>query len=275
MRLLLPALLVLALVPLASAQDSPQQDVMVHMDGRDGAWTYVPATITLVPSGLVQLMIFGEGKHSLTLDDLPGYDADIASPGGPIRTAEFRAPETPGRYPFHDKHHPEAKGILIVSAAGASNASAAQPASDAPAVIGTREVGYDLQYDPTRLEIAPGAAFTFRANNSFGHTLTADDKSFDTGLVRPGDEKELRAPMAPGEYPFFCQYHEQMKGVLVVREGASTPAATPAATPTGASASTPAPADPTESNDARGTPGAGLALVLLAAGGVALALRRR
>lgn len=128
------------------------------------------------------------------------------------------------------------------------------------ATVGTRERGYDLQFDPERLEVGPGEEVTFTSSGAFAHTLTSIDGAFDTGNKPPGEERSFRAPEAPGEYPFVCSYHEQMRGVLVVRAAAS------------GAASGESPGPPAE---ARGTPGAPLALGLALLASAALAVRRR
>ncbi|HET6405211.1 MAG TPA: cupredoxin domain-containing protein [Candidatus Thermoplasmatota archaeon] len=279
-------LLALALVPLAPGAiaadhgDEPQEAWMLHVDNSDGALRFVPDRIVLVPGGTVQLMIFGQGHglYSVTLDGMPEYEAEVDTAGaGIVHVAEFAAPTTPGEYPFHDKHHPEAKGLLIVKAPSATSgaqASDAQPAnaqdaSERPTVgVGN---GYDTRFYPERLEVRAGETILFTNNASeIIHTMTAVDGSFDADAVRAGEERTLTAPATPGEYAFICKYHEGtgMRGVLVVLP-ASPDAASPQPT-------TPPTASPMESAEepTRETPGAPPALLLAALGVAALALRR-
>jgi plastocyanin len=47
------------------------------------------------------------------------------------------------------------------------------------------------------------------------HSLTADDHSFGTGVFVRGTQNFL-APSEPGHYPFHCDVHPEMHGVLHV-----------------------------------------------------------
>lgn len=207
---------VLGLSTPAHAQEeaAPQSDWMVHIDHSTGSWRFLPDRIILVPGGTVQLMVFGNGKFSLTLDDA-SRDAEIPTETGSIRTAEFAAPAEPGEYPFHDKYHPEARGVLIV------RESASEPAPPLP-VIGVIPGGYESQFSPREIRVAPGAEVAFKANGTFGHNLQAVDGTFSAGDLRAGEESTFVAPQAPGEYAFECRFHMDlgMVGVLIVEEGA-------------------------------------------------------
>jgi plastocyanin len=75
----------------------------------------------------------------------------------------------------------------------------------------------------TEVHIAPGQTVVWNDPNnpdSQTHTVTADDGSFDSGDVNPGDQYTMEFD-TPGSYPFYCQYHggpggEGMSGVIVV-----------------------------------------------------------
>lgn len=84
------------------------------------------------------------------------------------------------------------------------------------ATVGVRERGYDLAFDPARVEVGAGETVTFRPDRLFAHTLTAEDGSFDTGRTDPGQSSTFEAPAEAGEYAFVCSFHPQMVGTLVV-----------------------------------------------------------
>lgn len=253
--LLLLACLALPIPSVATSAGTPQQDVMVHLDTSGATPKFVPGTavpIEIAPGGLVQLMLFGKGPaHSLTLDDLPGYEADVPASdadGFYERTAELHAPTTPGSYRFHDRHDPSAVGTLVVVGDAAG-----------PATIGVGQ-GYDTRFYPERLVVAPGATVRFTNNNSqIIHTLTARDGRFDADAVEPGTETTFTAPATPGEYPFFCKYHQEsgMVGVLVVEAPAQSTA------PAAGSGTAP-----------RATAGLGIGVVLAACALIAFGRRR-
>lgn len=271
----------------AQEEEAPQDAWMLHVDGTAGSLRFVPDRIILVPGGTVQLMVFGQGhgRYSVTLDDAPEFEAEVdtAAPGA-VHVAEFAAPTRPGEYPFHDKHHPEAKGLLVVKpAAGSAPASASD--ATVPPTVGVGN-GYDTRFYPDRLEVQAGDPIRFTNNASeIIHTMTAADASFDADAVRPGDERTLTAPATPGEYEFICKYHQDtgMKGALIVRAAdASTPtptaqSSTPTPKPPTATNATPTPQESATDEDAadRDTPGTTIVLLLGAIGLGALAMRSR
>ena len=64
--------------------------------------------------------------------------------------------------------------------------------------------------------VAPGAAVQVVNADSVAHTLTAEDRSFDTGTLDSGGRATITAPTAPGTYRFFCAIHPSMQGTLTV-----------------------------------------------------------
>lgn len=68
--------------------------------------------------------------------------------------------------------------------------------------------------DPGR--VAAGQEIVVTNNDSVPHTLTADDGSFDTGLLQPGESAVIAAPATGGAFSFFCEVHPSMTGVLDV-----------------------------------------------------------
>ena len=70
-------------------------------------------------------------------------------------------------------------------------------------------------FAPADLEAAPGAEITVTNNDDAIHTLTAVDKSVDTGNLEKGKSATITAPQS-GELAYFCTIHEYMKGVIRV-----------------------------------------------------------
>lgn len=206
---------------------APQNDWMVHTDRTTGTWRVIPERPNLVLNGTVQLMVLGPGRFSIVLDDDSSIQADISSTNGTLRTAELAAPIMPGDYPFHDKYHPEARGILVVRT---------PQDRDEPPTIGVIPDGYESGFAPARLEVSTGASVRFTANGTSGHSLQASNGGFGAGDLSPGEEATFEAPTTPGEYQFECRFHKEqgMVGVLVV-SAASAPATGEAGQP-GASA---------------------------------------
>jgi plastocyanin len=67
------------------------------------------------------------------------------------------------------------------------------------------------------LTVAPGTKINIANNDTVEHSVTSDTAgAFDQDV--DGNEKAtLTAPSQPGEYPFHCSYHPNMKGTLIVK----------------------------------------------------------
>lgn len=73
-----------------------------------------------------------------------------------------------------------------------------------------------MAFTPLRIEVAPGTTVTWTNDDPVAHTVTANDGSFDSGLLDSG-KSWSRTFSTPGEYNFYCTPHPFMKGVVVVR----------------------------------------------------------
>lgn len=72
----------------------------------------------------------------------------------------------------------------------------------------------DFEFTPT--SVAPGSEVTFKNSGEAPHTMTADDGAFDSGRVDGGATATVTAPAEPGDYPFHCEIHPDMKATLTV-----------------------------------------------------------
>ncbi|MBT2504172.1 cupredoxin domain-containing protein [Curtobacterium sp. ISL-83] len=69
----------------------------------------------------------------------------------------------------------------------------------------------------TPASVTSGAKIMVMNADSTNHTVTADDGKAFNVVVPAGGSVTLTAPSAPGRYPFHCEYHSGMHGVLVVK----------------------------------------------------------
>jgi plastocyanin len=74
-----------------------------------------------------------------------------------------------------------------------------------------------MAFAPNRIEIAAGTTITWTNNDPLAHTITADDRSWDSGEIAPG-QTWSHTFTQPGEFAFHCTPHPFMRGVLVVRQ---------------------------------------------------------
>jgi plastocyanin len=75
----------------------------------------------------------------------------------------------------------------------------------------------NFAYGPSSLTVAPGTKITVMNKDQAPHTVTANDKSFDTGTISGGQQGEMTAPTKPGTYPYTCTIHQYMTGTLIVK----------------------------------------------------------
>ena len=71
-----------------------------------------------------------------------------------------------------------------------------------------------FKFVPADIEIAAASVVTFVNLDLAPHTATGE--SFDTGMLRRGERKEIAFPAA-GAFPYYCRFHRHMTGWILVR----------------------------------------------------------
>ena len=74
-----------------------------------------------------------------------------------------------------------------------------------------------MKFTQERIEVAAGTTVRWTNNDQLQHSVTANDGSWDSGLINPGGSW-THTFTQPGEYSFHCTPHPFMKGVVVVRQ---------------------------------------------------------
>jgi len=115
---------------------------------------------------------------------------------------EFTIPFTLSRY-FGRRSKTAAKGGEGAAGETAANATQAEMRT--------------MTFGPKRLEITVGTTVRWTNNDQLVHTITADDRSWDSGPIEPG-KTWSHTFTQPGEYAFHCTPHPFMKAVIVVRQ---------------------------------------------------------
>src|SRR2546425_1557212 len=77
---------------------------------------------------------------------------------------------------------------------------------------------------PSTVAVAVADTVTFVNNGRVIHSFVANDNSFNSGVVNPGGLFAVRFGR-PGQVPFICDIHPQMKGVVDVRAAQAAPPA--------------------------------------------------
>ena len=120
------------------------------------------------------------------------------------------ATPTPAPTPVHTNPPPAA------TAAPPAAATAAPPAATvAPAAAGAVTIT-GFAFKPATLDVAVGTTVTWTNQDSVGHTVTADDASFDSGTVNGGTTFSQVFSTA-GTFAYHCKIHSSMHGTITVR----------------------------------------------------------
>jgi plastocyanin len=94
--------------------------------------------------------------------------------------------------------------------------AAASPAP--PGVTSVRPIVHvrDFAFMPDTITVMAGQSVLFVQDDATPHTVTASDKSFDSGNL---DQHQTwaHAFAKPGTYAYVCSYHPNMKGTVVVK----------------------------------------------------------
>lgn len=102
-----------------------------------------------------------------------------------------------------------AGGFIVDDASGSQGNEAAVSGEVA-------EVSIDMfRFMPGSIEIAAGTTVTWTNMEIIPHTVTADDGSFDSGMMGEGDSFSHTFDQA-GTSSYFCAYHDNMMGEVVV-----------------------------------------------------------
>jgi plastocyanin len=212
--LVLGAALVLTGVP-ARAADG--QTTIVNFDYQpNGQSVAVGTTITWTNSA--------DRPHTVT-DRGGTFDTN---PIGPHQSASITF-SVPGTYHYFCRINPsKMNGLITVTGDSAAAAVNRVEATD-PALPGER-----LRFNPDTLTVKAGSTLLVANVGGKPHTFTADDGSFDSGVVAPGAEGGRFAGnnasvvlTKPGTYRFHCDVHPQaMTGVVTV-EGQARPGPAP------------------------------------------------
>ena len=105
--------------------------------------------------------------------------------------------------------------VLALGGAALAQSSSPDPAASptpAPAVVHLK----NFAFVPETVTIRPGQSVRFVQDDDTPHTVTAVDKSFDSGNLNQKDT--WRHTFATeGTYKFICAYHPYMKGTVIVK----------------------------------------------------------
>jgi plastocyanin len=106
--------------------------------------------------------------------------------------------------------------VILVGALlfpGASVSAAAQPATQAAEHTVVIE---NMQFNPAQLSVHRGDRIVWVNKDLFPHTVTATNKTFDSGSIAAGGSWTYVA-RSSGEFAYGCTFHPTMKGTVKVQ----------------------------------------------------------
>ena len=75
---------------------------------------------------------------------------------------------------------------------------------------------HNLRFSPSELVVAPGDTIVWVNKDLIPHTITADDRSWDSERLNMNDRWEIVVHEGMRE-TYFCRYHPSMTGRLLIR----------------------------------------------------------
>ena len=208
---------------------SPRASATRRVDPRRGGleiglaeWALTPEASAIRP-GPTTFVISNKGTmaHGFEIElegdssgsgsgDLFKSESELLQPG---ETTRLRLDLPPGVYKIeclvhgHDDRGME--GLLEVRAGAALQR---RPEERPPGQIAIA----DLSFSPAVARVPAGTEVTWENEDPTQHTVTAEDGSFGSDTLEPGDTFSFRAA-DPGVYAYRCAIHPEMKAVLRVR----------------------------------------------------------
>ncbi|MCC6790150.1 MAG: cupredoxin family copper-binding protein [Thermomicrobiales bacterium] len=73
----------------------------------------------------------------------------------------------------------------------------------------------DFAFNPGTIEIAAGTTVTWTNTDSVPHTVSQTGGGFESGKLDQGQRFSFTFD-EPGPYEYFCQYHPNMTGTIIV-----------------------------------------------------------
>jgi plastocyanin len=103
--------------------------------------------------------------------------------------------------------------LLAFGTVSAAVVPASAAADTAPTVtVDTK----NFAYAPADLTVSPGTTVVFKNSDTIAHTVTASDKSFDSGDM-PQNATWSHIFAKAGTYTYVCAYHSYMQGTVTVK----------------------------------------------------------
>ena len=84
--------------------------------------------------------------------------------------------------------------------------------------VGAQNPSNGIFYEPPDALVSDGANVIWHNEDSVQHTATADNGSFDTGFIKPGQSASVTV-RGSGVIPYHCNIHPWMHGKITISSG--------------------------------------------------------
>ncbi len=81
---------------------------------------------------------------------------------------------------------------------------------------GTKVEIKNFAFSPASITVKVGDSIIWTNNDTIPHSATADDSSFDAGIMQPGESKTVKFDKA-GTISYHCSIHPNMKATVIVK----------------------------------------------------------
>lgn len=108
-------------------------------------------------------------------------------------------------------------GLVVSTGSAAGSTGVGERAAAVSTILPNTVVIKNFAFGPSTMVVAPGTKISVVNEDRAPHTVTAVNKSFDTGTISGGQRGVFTAPNTPGTYPYVCTVHPSMTGTLIVK----------------------------------------------------------
>ena len=206
--------LVLLAAPATASASRPAPAAQAAEEAKIVDFDFSPGQLTVQAGTTVTWTNTGQRPHTAT-DRGGTFDTKPIAPGASGKVTL----STPGTYFYFCRINPaKMNGVLVVEP-GPDDVRAVRVQAVDPGFTGDK-----FRFDPDKLTVAAGTTLLVANVGGKPHTLTADDGSFNTGVIDPGAGggrfagKNASVTLnKAGTFKFHCEVHPAvMKGVLKV-----------------------------------------------------------
>ncbi|MBI4334412.1 MAG: cupredoxin domain-containing protein [Chloroflexi bacterium] len=203
-------------------------DARVDISG----YQFNPKTITITPGTTVVWTNLDPASHTVTSRD-GSFDSGMMRTGQTFRRTFTQV----GYFDYYCDPHPAMMGTIIVQYPNAPLSAQVPIPAPTPTPIpfppanSANSVNISgFQFSPQALTVAAGTTVVWTNLDAVSHTVTANDGSFDSGLIGNGQSYSRTFTQA-GSFTYRCGPHPTMTGVVMVQGWTATPTPPPPPTP--------------------------------------------